>query len=71
MIALDTAAGGILARITRRAAEVIGHGPKTEKYFIVKAIAPEGVGRLWIHGEVELSICCFSHTVLCFQSAAF
>lgn len=46
IIALDTPAGRLLARITRRSAEAMGIIPGAEVYAIVKsvAIAPEDIG---------------------------
>jgi molybdate transport system ATP-binding protein len=47
MVALDTAAGRILARITRRSAEVMGLRPGVQVHAIVKsvAVAPADIGR--------------------------
>ncbi|MFV0512551.1 MAG: TOBE domain-containing protein [Jhaorihella sp.] len=46
MVALDTPAGRLLARITRRSAEAMGISPGAEVHAIVKsvAIAPEDIG---------------------------
>lgn len=46
MVAIDTAAGRLLARITRRSAEALGLAPGTEVHAVVKsvAVAPSDIG---------------------------
>lgn len=48
LVALDTAAGRVLARVTRRSADALGLAPGETVHAIVKsvAVAPEDVGRL-------------------------
>jgi molybdate transport system ATP-binding protein len=46
MVALDTSAGRLLARVTRRSATALGLAPGVEVYAIVKtvSVAPGDVG---------------------------